>query len=81
MKEQSKQWTANGESAPKKVKTVSSAGKVMIIFWDSRGIVFIEHYLKKGKTIMGMYFALIDKLQAKIVKKRPHLKKKKVMFH
>ena len=29
-KEQSKQWTSPGESAPKKAKTVKSAGKVMV---------------------------------------------------
>ncbi|CAK9833005.1 Mariner Mos1 transposase [Anthophora retusa] len=35
-KEQSKQWVSVGESAPKKAKTVPSAGKVMAtIFWDS----------------------------------------------
>lgn len=53
-KEQSKPWIANGEPAPKKEKTVSSAGKVMgTIFWDSHGIVFID-YLEKGKTITGV---------------------------
>ena len=30
-KEQSKQWTLPGESAPKKAKTVKSAGKMMAI--------------------------------------------------
>lgn len=35
-KHQSKQWTARGESAPKKAKTVPSAGKVMaLVFWDN----------------------------------------------
>ncbi|KAL6257504.1 hypothetical protein P5V15_011074 [Pogonomyrmex californicus] len=81
-KEQSKQWTAKGEPAPKKVKTVPSAGKVMAtVFWDSHGIVCID-YLEKGKTITGAYYAsLLDKLKAEIAKKRPHLKKKKVLFH
>ena len=37
-KNRSKTWTRPGESAPKKAKTVSSAGKVMAtIFWDSHG--------------------------------------------
>ncbi|CAK9820465.1 Histone-lysine N-methyltransferase SETMAR [Anthophora plagiata] len=36
-KEQSKQWTERGESAPKKAKTVPSAGKVMTsVFWDAQ---------------------------------------------
>ena len=39
-KNQSKIWTGPGESAPKKAKTVSSAGKVMAtIFWDSHDIL------------------------------------------
>lgn len=81
-KERSKQRTAKAEPAPKKAKTVSSAGKEMLtVFWDTRGIVFID-YLEKGKTITGAYYAsLLDKLKAEIAKKRPHLKGKKVLFH
>ena len=50
---QSKQWVEKGESAPKKAKTVRSAGKVMAsVFWDEIGIIFID-YLQKEKTING----------------------------
>lgn len=82
MKEQSKQWTSAGERAPKKAKTVPSAGKVMAtVFWDSHGVIFID-YLEKGKTITGQYYAnLLDKFNAELMEKRPHLKKKKVLFH
>ena len=63
-KEQSKQWTERGESAPKKVKTVPSAGKVMAsVFWDARGTVFIfifkqdieliESRWEKGNELKG----------------------------
>ena len=56
-KEQSKQWIEKGESAPKKAKTVPSADKVMAsVFWDTRGIIFID-YLQKGRTINGEYYA------------------------
>lgn len=81
-KSQSKQWTAKNEPAPKKAKTVSSAGKVMAtVFWDSRGVIFVD-YLEKGKTITGPYYSsLLDKLKVEISKKRPHLQKKKVLFH
>jgi histone-lysine N-methyltransferase SETMAR len=81
-KEQSKQWTEREESAPKKAKTVSSAGKVMAsVFWDARGIIFID-YLQKGKTINGEYYAnLLQRLSDEIKKKRPHLAKKKILFH
>jgi histone-lysine N-methyltransferase SETMAR len=81
-KQQSKQWTARGESAPKKANAVESAGKVMAsVFWDARGIIFID-YLQKGKTINGEYYAnLLQRLSDEIKEKRPHLAKKKVLFH
>lgn len=81
-KQQSKQWVGPGECAPKKAKTVPSAGKVMAtVFWDSRGVVLID-YLEKGRTITGEYYAsLLDKLNDAIQAKRPHLAKKKVLFH
>ena len=42
-KEQSKQWTSPGKPAPKKAKTVKSAGKVMAtVFWDARGIIHTD---------------------------------------
>jgi len=47
-KQQSKQWTEAGCSAPKKTRSVPSAGKVMAsVFWDAEGIMFID-YLEKG---------------------------------
>ena len=47
MKEQTKQWTLPGERAPKKAKTVPSAGKVMAtVLWDSQDIIFTD-YLEK----------------------------------
>lgn len=81
-KEQSKQWTSPGERAPKKAKTVQSAGKVMAtVFWDSQGIILID-YLEKGRTITGQYYCdLLDTFDAALKAKRPHLKKKKILFH
>lgn len=81
-KEQSRQWIEKGESAPKKAKTVPSAGKVMAsVFWDAKGIIFID-YLQPGKTINGQYYTnLLQHLSEEIKKKRPHLAKKKVLFH
>jgi DNA-binding Xre family transcriptional regulator len=47
-KQQSKQWTETVFSAPKKTRSVPSAGKVMTsVFWDAEGILFIG-YLEKG---------------------------------
>ena len=40
-KQQSKQWTEAGCSAPKKTRSVPSAGKVIAsVFWDAEGILF-----------------------------------------
>lgn len=79
--QQSKQWTKIGSSAPKRPKTQQWAGKVMAsVFWDAHGIIFID-YLQKGSTITGAYYAaLLDRLVDEIGKKRPHMKKKKILF-
>jgi histone-lysine N-methyltransferase SETMAR len=76
-KQQSKQWTEVGCSAPKKTRSVPSAGKIMAsVFWDAEGILFID-YLERGKTITGEYYAnLLTRLDEKIREKRPSLQKK-----
>ena len=81
-KEQSKEWTSPGESAPKKTKTVKLAGKVMTtVFWDARGIIHID-YLPLKQTINDDYYAaLLDHFNNILKKKRPHLTKKTVLFH
>lgn len=81
-KQQSKQWVEVGGSAPKKAKSIASAGKVMAsVFWDAKGILLID-YLAKGRTITGEYYSnLLDQLDTKIREKRPGLKKKKIIFH
>jgi hypothetical protein len=75
-KQQSKQWTEAGRSAPKKTRSVPSAGKVMaLVFWDAEGILFID-YLEKGKTITReYYFNLLTRLNEKIrfAKEKNHL--------
>lgn len=51
------------------------------VFWDAQGIIFID-FLQKGKTINGEYYAsLLDQLNKEIKTKRPHLAKKKILFH
>jgi histone-lysine N-methyltransferase SETMAR len=55
-KDQSKQWTEAGCTAPKATRLISSAGKVMaLVFRDAEGI-FIA-YLVNGKTITGEYYS------------------------
>jgi histone-lysine N-methyltransferase SETMAR len=77
-KRHSKQWTEASCSAPKKTRSVPSAGKVMAsVFWDAEGILFID-YLEKGKPITGEYYSnLLTGLDKKIREKRPGLQKKK----
>lgn len=81
-KVQSKEWVGAEERAPKKPKTVPSAGKVMAsVFWDENGILFVD-YLEKGKTITGAYYAsLLERLKKEVTAKRPGLAKKKILFH
>jgi len=70
-KQQSKQWTEARCSAPKKARSVPSAGKVMAsVFWDAEDILFID-YLEKGETIIGEYYSsLLTRLDKKICEKR-----------
>jgi hypothetical protein len=76
-KQQSKQWTEAGCSAPKKTRSVPSAGKLMeSVFWGAEGILFID-YLEKSKIItVEYYFNLLTRLDEKIHKKRPGLQNK-----
>lgn len=48
---------------------------------DAYGIIFID-FLEKEKAINSDYYiALLERLQDEIVERRPHLNKKKVLFH
>jgi len=81
-KQQSEQWTEAGCSAPKKTRSVLSAGKVMAsVFCDAEGILFID-YLENGKTITGEYYSnLLTRLDEKNCEKRAGLQKKKIIFY
>ena len=76
------EWTAAGESRPKRPKTQQWAGKVMAsAHWDAHGILFID-CLEKAETINSDYYmALLNRLSAEITKKLPHIQKEKVLFH
>jgi histone-lysine N-methyltransferase SETMAR len=76
-KQQSKQWTEAGCSAPKKTRSVPSAGKIMaLVFWDAEGILLID-YLEKGKIITGeYYFNLLTRLDGKKREKTQFAKEK-----
>ena len=80
-RQQSKQWTEAGCSAPKKTSSVPPAGKVMAsVFWDAEGILFTD-YLEKGKKITGEYYCnLLTRSDKKLVRKDPVSKRKKSSF-
>jgi len=81
-KRQSAEWRAARKSRPKRSKTQQSAGKVLAsVFWDAQGMIYID-YLEKGKSINSAYYSeLLVRLKDEIAKKRPHMKKKKIIFH
>ena len=66
--------------APKKVKTVLSAGKVMAtVFWDSQGVIYID-YLEKGKTITGLHYAeILVRFDAELQKTAPFSEEKNAL--
>jgi len=80
-KQETKEWTEPGTSAPKRIRVQKSAKKVMAsVFWDAKGILLVD-YLQTGKTINTEYYCnLLHQLDAKIREKRPGLQKKKIFF-
>jgi hypothetical protein len=78
-KQQSKRRTKC--SAPKKTRSVPSAGKVMAsVFWDDEVILFID-YFEKGKTITGEYYSnFLTRLDEKFVRKDTVCKRKILSF-
>lgn len=75
------QWVEPGEVAPKRPKTQQSAGKVLAsVFWDAKGIIFID-YLEDGRTINADYYvALLDRLNEDLKKKRKVTQRKTILF-
>ena len=54
---------------------------MVFVFWDAHGILLVV-YLEKRETINNDYYiVLLDPLSAEIKKERPHMQKKKVLFH
>lgn len=81
-KQQSKQWKRSDSPTPKKAKVVLSTNKVMAsVFWDAKGIIFVD-YLPKSQTINSSYYCnLLRRLREEIKEKRPGMLRKKVLFH
>jgi hypothetical protein len=50
------------------------------VFWDAKGILFID-YLEKGKTITGEYYSnVLTRLDKNFVRKDPVCNRKKSSF-
>ena len=70
-------WTSSEESEDHEVGRKSDA----TVFWDTRSIIHID-YLPSKQTINGDYYvALLYRFNNILKKTRPHLAKKKVLFH
>jgi [histone H3]-lysine36 N-dimethyltransferase SETMAR len=79
----SAKWSERFELNPKRGEKQRSAGKVMAsVFWDACGIIFI-FYLEKRQTLNSEYYIalLVGLKNDDFKKKRPHKKKKRVLFH
>ena len=63
-KRSSVQWCHPESPKPKKTKTTFSAGKVMAtIFWDPKGVLYVD-FLTECRTINAEYYsALLSKAQ------------------
>ena len=81
-KQQSKQWKHVTSSTPVKFRKIASAGKVMAsVFWDSEGVL-MNDYLKRKKTVTGVYYPeLIRKLRSAIKEKRCRKLSHGVLLH
>lgn len=69
-KRQSKAWIQCGKSAPPKLKTHESAGKVMLtLFWDNQGVMLIEYLPSNWSVNKDTYCETLFKLRAAIKRK------------
>ena len=79
-KRSSAEWTAVGETRPKRPKTQMWAGKVMAsVFWGAHRDLFID-YLEKGIN-RERYISHMMHLKNEFGEKRLQMRKKKVLFH
>jgi histone-lysine N-methyltransferase SETMAR len=54
---------------------------VASVFWDQKCVLLVD-YLPQDATNIGKYYIdILTRLDAEIRAKRPHIKKKKIIFH
>jgi len=57
----SMQWHHPGSPKPQKVKTTFSNGKVMVtIFWDSKGVLYVDFFTEHHTINAEYYSALLN---------------------
>jgi [histone H3]-lysine36 N-dimethyltransferase SETMAR len=80
-KRASMQWKHVQSPVAKKAKTTFSAGKVMAtVFWDSKGILFVD-FLTERKTINAEYYSNLLKSQVKqAIRNKRRKDQKRVLF-
>lgn len=71
-KRQSAEWIGSDESKPKKLRYQKSKVKTMlIVFFDSKGIVHKE-FIPSGQTVNGQYYlTILDRLWKRVHRIRP----------
>ena len=76
------QWLPKRLTGPMKFKSERSVQKVMATdFWDSEGIIFLD-FIKRSKTITGIYYdGVLRKFKAAVIKKRPGKLHRGILFH
>lgn len=73
-KRQSAEWTSPGKGRPMKVRASKSKTKTMlIVFFDSRGIIHQE-FLRQGSTVTGAFYKdVLDRLLKRMRRVRPEM--------
>ncbi len=81
-KRQNQQWLSHGSARSKKVKMSKSKVKTMIIvFFDSKGIVHKE-FVPPGQTVnQQFYLKVLDWLRKQVVRVHPGIAKTWVLHH
>ena len=65
------EWRAKGEATPVKAKTRLSAGKVlMTVFWDAKGVVYVDFLLERRTINAAYYSELLGKVREAYRSKR-----------
>ena len=76
------QWLSKGSTGPIKFESKRSVQKVMaIVFWDLKGIIFID-FFEGSKMSTGIYYEdVLKKFKAAVIKKSQKKLHRSILFH